>query len=255
MLKVADLVKQYGKPYSRQGSVVLDGVNLEIGKGQTLGLVGGSGAGKSTLARCILGLEKPTRGHIYFLDREITRLTAKELRQLRRRIQIVWQDPYASLNPYMRLNQLIREPLENYYPIDRNMDLNKRVSELLDQVGLGQGIKYKYPHELSGGQCQRAAIARALALNPDFLICDEPLSSLDTPKQLHILNLLRDMQIKLGLTCLFITHDLSVARHFCSRIAVIYRGRIVEEGNTEEIFLSPKHHYTRLLIDSLLHMG
>jgi ABC-type oligopeptide transport system ATPase subunit len=253
MLRVIDLVNHYRDGATRIKFKVLDGVNFGIQKGAALGLVGASGAGKSTLAHCILGLLRPTGGRILYKDRSITGMTRGMERQFRKQVQMIWQDPYSYLNPYMRAEELVREPMENFR-CGSHRALKKKSSELLEKLGVAQEGWWKRPHELSGGQCQRIAIARALALDPELLICDEPLSALDAPLQIHILNLLKDLQNELKLTFLFITHDLSVVRHFCPEIAVMHKGKIVETGPTERIFNGPSHPHTQLLIKSRLQL-
>ncbi len=228
----------------------VDGLNFEIHRGATLGLVGESGCGKSTTGRAILQLQPPTNGQVYLEDAELTGLTGEPLRQMRRRMQMIFQDPYASLNPRMTIGNIISEPLE-VFGIGTAIDREARVQDLLHQVGLSSEFRDRYPHEFSGGQRQRIVIARALALNPDFVVCDEPVSALDVSIQAQIVNLMQDLQAKLGLTYLFIAHDLSVVRHISDRIAVMYLGRIVELADSISLYENPLHPYTQVLLSAI----
>ncbi len=228
----------------------VDGVDLRVPVGRTLGLVGESGSGKSTLARLILRLVDPSDGSILLDGTDVTRLGGRELRHNRRSMQIVFQDPYSSLDPRMRVNDIVGEPLEIYDGLTGSAR-DERVAELLDQVGLGRYALYRRPHEFSGGQRQRIAIARALAPEPRLLVCDEPVSALDVSTQSQVINLLTDLQARLGLAFLFIAHDLSVVRHISDRIAVMYLGRIVEEGPAEDVYLRPRHPYTEALLSAI----
>jgi peptide/nickel transport system ATP-binding protein len=228
----------------------VDGVDLRVPSGRTLGLVGESGSGKSTLARLILRLVDPTDGTIVLDGTDVTGLGGRELRHQRRSMQIVFQDPYSSLDPRMRVNDIVGEPLEIYDGLTGNAR-DERVAGLLDQVGLGRYALYRRPHEFSGGQRQRIAIARALAPEPRLVVCDEPVSALDVSTQSQVINLLTDLQARLGLTFVFIAHDLSVVRHISDRIAVMYLGRIVEEGRAEEVYLRPRHPYTEALLSAI----
>jgi peptide/nickel transport system ATP-binding protein len=233
------------------GSVkAVDGVDLRVPVGRTVGLVGESGSGKSTLARLILRLVDPTEGSIVLNGHDLTGLGGRELRHTRRSMQIVFQDPYSSLDPRMRVNDIVGEPLEIYDGLSGSAR-DDRVAELLDQVGLGRYALYRRPHEFSGGQRQRIAIARALAPSPQLLVCDEPVSALDVSTQSQVINLLTDLQARLGLAFLFIAHDLSVVRHISDRIAVMYLGHIVEEGAAEEVYLRPRHPYTEALLSAI----
>jgi ABC-type oligopeptide transport system ATPase subunit len=257
MLLVEDVVKTYrtrGGAFGGGGGLVeaLKGVSLEVARGESFGLVGESGSGKTTLSRCILRLEEPTAGRILFDGTDLATLSRAELRRLRTRIQIVFQDPYASLDPRLTVRDIIAEPLE-IHRAEFGLSARQRtmrVMELLELVGLGSQHLYRFPHEFSGGQRQRIGIARALAMGPDFLVLDEPTSALDVSVQAQVLNLLHDLQARLGLTYLFISHDLGVIRCVCDRVALIAKGRIVEEGPTERIFTAPAHPYTRMLIDA-----
>lgn len=228
----------------------VDGVSFSIAKGQTLGLVGESGSGKSTTARLVLRLIEPSAGTVRLGDLDVTRLGKTDLRRVRRRMQIVFQDPYSSLDPRSTIAETIGEPLEVHEDL-HGRARDERVSQLLSDVGLDPRVLHRYPHEFSGGQRQRIAVARALALKPELLICDEPVSSLDVSTQSQVINLLDELQERLGLTCLFIAHDLSVVRHISDRIAVMYLGRIVECGPAELVYTRPKHPYTEALLSAI----
>jgi peptide/nickel transport system ATP-binding protein len=228
----------------------VDGVSFSIPKGQTLGLVGESGSGKSTTARLVLRLIEPTSGKVELDGVDVTALGRPELRRARRQMQIVFQDPYSSLDPRSTVGETIGEPLEVHEGL-RGKARNDKVGQLLDEVGLDPRVRSRYPHEFSGGQRQRIAVARALALRPDLLICDEPVSSLDVSTQSQVINLLDELQQRLGLTCLFIAHDLSVVRHISDRIAVMYLGRIVEIGTAERVYTHPSHPYTEALLSAI----
>ncbi len=226
------------------------GVDLEIAPGETLGLVGESGSGKSTLGRLILKLIEPTAGRVIFAGRDLSTLTRKELRLLRRQMQLVFQDPYSSLDPRMRVRAIVGEGLE-IHKLARGKAKEARIVELLEMVGLGADALDRYPHEFSGGQRQRIGIARALAVNPRFLVLDEPVSALDVSIQAQIVNLLQDLQERLNLTYLFIAHDLRVVEHISRRVAIMYLGKIVEVASREEIYLHPHHPYTRALLSAV----
>jgi oligopeptide/dipeptide ABC transporter ATP-binding protein len=228
----------------------VDDVSFAIRRGETFGLVGESGCGKSTTGRCILRLIEPTSGEIWFEGRDLLSVGANELRTLRRDIQIIFQDPYASLNPRMSVEQIVGEPLI-IHRVGTRSERHHRIVELLQLVGLEAAHASRYPHEFSGGQRQRIGIARALALNPKFIVCDEPVSALDVSVQAQVVNLLQDLQEQLGLTYLFISHGLSVVEHISTRVGIMYLGKLVEVASSEEIFHNPLHPYTRALLSAI----
>jgi oligopeptide transport system ATP-binding protein len=226
----------------------VDGVDFTINRGETLGLVGESGCGKTTTGRCILRLENPTEGAILYDGVDIAKLPRKDLMALRRRIQVIFQDPYSSLNPRMKVGAIIDEPMKVHGIAGGTAERAARVRELLTVCGLNAEFADRYPHEMSGGQRQRVGIARALALDPEFIVCDEAVSALDVSIQAQVVNLLEDLRARFGLTYLFIAHDLSVVRHICQRVAVMYLGRIVELADCDELFDHPLHPYTTALL-------
>lgn len=256
LVVVNDLVKRFpihGGILGREVAAVqaVQGVSFAIKRGETLGLVGESGCGKSTLGRCVLRLIEPTSGDIYFDGQNVRDMGAEELRRLRRKMQIIFQDPFASLNPRMTVGSIIGEPIRIHGLAKHSADVNKRVAKLLDLCGLRPEAINRYPHEFSGGQRQRICIARALAVEPDFIVCDEPVSALDVSIQAQIVNLLQDLQQELKLTYLFIAHDLKVVEHISDRVAVMYLGRVVEAAPSETLYLRPRHPYTQALFSAI----
>jgi oligopeptide transport system ATP-binding protein len=254
LLDVRRLTKEYASRegwFSRAPVVrAVDDVSFSIAPGETFGLVGESGCGKTTTGRCILRLVEPTSGEVRFKDADLSALSGRELRQARRHLQIVFQDPYSSLNPRMRVGDIVAEPLV-IHRIGTRESRQARVRELFDLVGLNPADLPKYPHEFSGGQRQRIGVARALALEPSLVVCDEPVSALDVSVQAQVVNLLLDLQRRLGLTYLFIAHDLRLVRQICDRVAVMYRGRLVELAPAEQLFASPVHAYTKALLSAI----
>ena len=251
ILEVKNLKKYFRTPAGSLQAV--DDVSFTINKGETLGIVGESGCGKSTLGRTILRLHEPTSGQILFHGEDITRYSAGKLKALRSKMQIIFQDPYSSLNPRATVSQAIAEPLLIQGVLSRRdkAAIEKRVDEMMDLVGLAKRFKNSYPHELDGGRRQRIGIARALALNPEFIVCDEPVSALDVSIQAQILNLMQDLQEQLGLTYMFITHDLSVVKHLSESIIVMYLGQVVEQAPPQELFDNPVHPYTKALLSAI----
>ena len=254
LLEVNALVKQFSRKRGLLAPASLvravDGVSFTIDEGETFGLVGESGSGKTTTGRCILRLIEPTSGDVRFKGEDVLRFSRSRLRQARRDMQIVFQDPYSSLNPRMRVGAIVEEPLI-IHRVGAKPQRRARVAELFELVGLDPSQLTRYPHQFSGGQRQRIGLARALALNPSLVIADEPVSALDVSVQAQVINLLMDLQERLKLTYLFIAHDLRLVRHICSRIAVMYLGKIVEMGETEAIFAAPAHPYTRALLSAI----
>ena len=256
LVSVKDLKKHFpitrGIIFQRQVGAVraVDGLTFDIYRGETLGLVGESGCGKTTTGRTILQLYRPTAGKVILDGIDLTTTKAEPLRQMRNHMQMIFQDPFASLNPRMTIARIISEPIRVHMPIS-NKERIERVKELLDLVHLNTRFVNRYPHEFSGGQRQRIGIARALASSPEFIVCDEPISSLDVSIQAQIVNLLEDLQDRLGLTYLFIAHDLSMVRHICDRVAVMYLGVIVELAERDELYNSPLHPYTQALLSAV----
>ena len=255
LLRVNELVKNFAVKGGVLGRAVdqvhaVDHVSFDIGAGETLGLVGESGCGKSTTGRCILRLIEPTSGEVWFSGQNVAELDTRALGALRRDMQIIFQDPYASLNPRMSVGETIAEPLRNF-GVTRELDRRRRVAEVMRLCGLNPGFSNRYPHEFSAGQRQRVGIARALALNPSFIVADEPISALDTSIQAQIVNLLDELQDRFRLTYLFIAHDLSVVRHVSDRVAVMYLGKIVEVADSDALYQRPRHPYTKALLSSI----
>nr|WP_202447564.1 dipeptide ABC transporter ATP-binding protein [Streptomyces sp. SID5468] len=256
-MRVRGLVKHFpltrGILFKRQIGAVkaVDGVDFELRPGETLGIVGESGCGKSTVARLVMNLEKPTAGEVRYRGQDITRLTGRDLKAVRRDIQMVFQDPYTSLNPRMTVGDIVGEPFAIHPEAAPRGERRRRVQELLEVVGLSPEYVNRYPHQFSGGQRQRIGIARGLALNPRVIICDEPVSALDVSVQAQVVNLMERLQREFGLSYVFIAHDLSVVRHISDRVAVMYLGRIVETGDEEQIYEHPTHPYTQALLSAV----
>ena len=256
LLEVRNLVKHFpvgGGFFKRaEGTVrAVDGVSFSLRRGETLGLVGESGCGKTTTGRCILQLERPTSGQIVFEGTDLATHSEQQLRELRRHMQVIFQDPYSSLNPRMTIGQILAEPLGVHRLVSGQAAREKRIQELLAQVGLLPQHAHRYPHQLSGGQRQRVGVARALAMEPSLIICDEPVSALDVSIQAQIINLLEELQSRLGLTYLFIAHDLSVVRHISDRVVVMYLGKVVEVADRRTLYEAPVHPYTRALLSAV----
>ena len=257
LLSVRDLKMHFpitkGIIFQKQVGAIkaVDGINFDLYRGETLGLVGESGCGKSTTGRAILQLYRPTAGAVVFEGKDLVEIKGEDLRKMRRRMQMIFQDPYASLNPRMTVGSIVGEPLEVHNIGKSKKERQDRVQELLKIVGLNPYFINRYPHEFSGGQRQRIGIARALAVNPSFIVCDEPISALDVSIQAQIINLLEDLQEEFGLTYLFIAHDLSVVRHISDRIAVMYLGKIVELAERDELYEKPMHPYTQALLSAV----
>lgn len=245
ILKIENLTKVYGT------DKVVSNANLELQRGKTLGLVGESGSGKTTIGRCIIGITKPNEGRILYRDEDISKYSIKQRKEFRKNIQMIFQDPYSSFDPKKDFNFSLKEPMLRYKLADKET-AEEKVDEILEKVGLDIDLKHRYPRQLSGGQCQRMNIARALLLMPEVLICDEPVSALDISIQAQILNLLKEIQKEYNLTYLFISHDLSVTKYMSDHIAVIYKGEIIENGSNQEVMTNPKQTYTKLLLESIL---
>jgi len=256
LLEVRNLVKHFevgGGMFGKPAGLVraVDGVSFSIRRGETLGLVGESGCGKTTTGRCVLQLERPTSGQIIFEGRDLTTLDPGEMRTVRRRLQVIFQDPYSSLNPRMTIGEIVGEPLAVHGIVRGAQARRDRVQQLLRHVGLLPQHAGRYPHQLSGGQRQRVGVARALAMEPSLIICDEPVSALDVSIQAQIINLLEDLQAEFGLTYLFIAHDLAVVRHISDRVAVMYLGKIAEMADRKTLYDEPLHPYTRALLSAV----
>ena len=257
LIRVERLVKHFpitrGLIIQREVASVkaVDGVSFSIRKGETFGLVGESGCGKSTIGREIIQLLRPTSGSVYFKDVDLTKLNGKEMLPYRKHLQIIFQDPYSSLNPRMTVGKIIAEPIEFHKVLGDSKESRARVKSLLEQVGLNPVYINRYPNEFSGGQRQRIAIARAIALDPEFVVCDEPISALDVSIQVQVINLLEGLQERLGLTYLFIAHDLSIVRHIADRVAVMYLGKLMEFAPTDELYEHALHPYTRALLSAV----
>ena len=255
LIRVEDLVKHFpiyrGVIRRQVGAIrAVDGVTFSVRRGETLGLVGESGCGKTTVGRTILQLYQPTSGHVYFKDIDLTELKPEPMRHMRQELQMIFQDPYASLNPRMTVREIVGEPLV-VFGLASGKELDKRVAELLNLVRLDQNYAGRYPHEFSGGQRQRIGVARALAMNPSFIVCDEPISALDVSIQAQVVNLLEDLQKELNLTYLFIAHDLSMVRHISDRVAVMYLGKVMELADRNDVYYNPLHPYTIALLSSI----
>ena len=256
LLRVKNLVKHFpitqGIIIQKQVGAVhaVDDVSFDVRRGETLGLVGESGCGKSTTGRTVLQLYRPTSGSVVFDDVDLVKLKGEDLRHMRRKMQMIFQDPYASLNPRMTVGEIVGEPLV-VHNVAKQKEIEERVANLLDLVGLNPAFSARYPHEFSGGQRQRIGVARALALQPSFIVCDEPISALDVSIQAQVVNLLEDLQKQFNLTYLFIAHDLSMVRHISNRIAVMYLGVIVELADRDELYLKPLHPYSQALLSAV----
>lgn len=239
-------------PWSKPSNLkAVDGVNVRLYEGETLGVVGESGCGKSTFARAIIGLVEATEGEVVWLGNDLTKMHEVERRKTRKQIQMIFQDPLASLNPRMSVGDIIAEPLQTFYPELSKQEVKDRVKEMMTKVGLLPNVINRYPHEFSGGQCQRIGIARALILKPKMIICDEPVSALDVSIQAQVVNLLKELQNELGLSLVFIAHDLSVVKHISDRVLVMYLGNAVELGTSEALFANPSHPYTKALMSAV----
>lgn len=247
-----DVAKKSAWPWSQPLKLkAVNGVNVQLFQGETLGVVGESGCGKSTFARAIIGLVEATDGEILWLGNDLTRMNEVQKRSTRKEIQMIFQDPLASLNPRMTIGDIIAEPLKTFYPQLTQTEVKDRVKAMMAKVGLLPNVINRYPHEFSGGQCQRIGIARALILNPKMIICDEPVSALDVSIQAQVVNLLKEIQNELGLSLVFIAHDLSVVKHISDRVMVMYLGNVVESGLSDNIYANPQHPYTKALMSAV----
>ena len=249
LIEVKRLKKYFQTPKGMLHAV--DDVTFQIGKGKTMGVVGESGCGKSTLGRTIIHLLEPTDGQIFLSGEDITRISRRKMREINERTQIIFQDPYSSLNPRQTVEETVREPLMLSHRLKSRAALQEETEKLMDMVGIDRRLRLAYPHELDGGRRQRVGIARALALNPEFIVCDEPVSALDVSIQAQVLNLLQDLQERHGLTYMFVTHDLSVVRHISNDICVMYLGQLVETSPSKPLFITPLHPYTKALLSAI----
>ncbi len=251
LLEARNLTKEFPAGRKKKVHAVTD-VSLQIRKGETLGLVGESGCGKSTLGRLLIGLIKPDKGDIHFRGEKVSGLSDKEFKKYRRQLQLIFQDPYASLDPRLTVRNLIAEPLKTWKVCGSKKEMTRKVLDLMESVGVPGEFLYRYPHQFSGGQRQRIGIARALAAGPELIVCDEPVSALDVSVQNQVLNLLRKLQKDMDLTYLFISHDLSVVRHISDRVCIMFLGMLCEIGDTQEVYRAPMHPYTRFLMNAIL---
>ena len=249
LVEIKHLKKYYNTPRGLLHAI--DDVTMDIEKGKTIGIVGESGCGKSTLGKTLIRMEDATDGEVYFDGKEVTQMPQHEFKNMRMRMQMIFQDPYASLDPRMSVSQLIAEPIQTYHLAKNKKELDEMVFQLMEEVGLAKRLANSYPHELDGGRRQRIGIARALSLNPEFIVCDEPVSALDVSIQAQILNLLMDLQEEKNLTYMFITHDMSVVKHISDDIAVMYLGQVVEKAEYQELFARPLHPYSQALFSAI----
>ena len=249
LVEIKHLKKYYNTPRGLLHAI--DDVTMDIEKGKTIGIVGESGCGKSTLGKTLIRMEDATDGEVYFDGKEVTHMSQHEFKNMRMRMQMIFQDPYASLDPSMSVSQLIAEPIQTYHLAKNKKELDEMVFQLMEEVGLAKRLANSYPHELDGGRRQRIGIARALSLNPEFIVCDEPVSALDVSIQAQILNLLMDLQEEKNLTYMFITHDMSVVKHISDDIAVMYLGQVVEKAEYQELFARPLHPYSQALFSAI----
>ncbi len=251
LFEVNHLKKYFPTQEKSKAVKAVDDVSFQVLQGETLGVVGESGCGKSTTGRLVLRLQEPTEGQILYRGQDITKLSRRAMRPLRSKMQIVFQDPYASLDPRMTVYQIVSEPLKVHHPGMSRDEMNRRVCELIDAVGLRREHMWRYPHEFSGGQRQRVGIARAIALNPEFIVCDEPVSALDVSIQAQVINLMQDLKKEFNLTYLFISHDLRIIKHICDRVMVMYLGNIMELGHKDAVYEKRRHPYTQALLSAI----